>query len=621
MSQQLLLDIEQVRGSIAHSPQQAKRQLLALDEQHHIASLSKEVRIRYGALRVEVAAQLDDTNDLLEQSKVVLGLTNNDKNYLPFEQPVQLMLVNHLIKNDQHRYALRLIQLMLSPFSVNDFIGHRAKLMLLSAKTHEELKHHDIALVHYKSAYQIASQSGDAPLLQQIALVLAAQLLAIKDLDGASRILEQSQEHYLGNQTSRENLVVQIKRSELAYSRGESDNALSILLKAKRLALDAQSGLFQYVIELRMAELYLEANQLSEVELSLIRLQQLSIYARRSDDKERLLLITARYRVAIDDYVGLELLLSKHGELALGNSSESEARKLALSQLKAQGLAAGGDYKTAYSLLRKNQRDFVNHQQRRNADNLQRQRLMFDVELLEQKNKNLARDNNIANNTITERGEELSELGVALIILGVIAIFASLLVGVLYYRRIQLYKKSHQDELTGLYNRHYLTLVFERLIKRFTKGNQPLTALMLDLDRFKYINDTYGHAIGDKILVSVARCCEKTLPPKSIIFRLGGEEILVLLPRWEALEGAKLAETLRMAIEKDRVTSDTGESIGVTVSIGVASLSQRIKSKTSLLQLADQRLYLAKSQGRNQVVSFEESSDSLISALGQEQNI
>jgi len=612
-----LSTLEEISDNSLHSPKKAQAQLLALEQQEPLSSLPLEQRIRFRALSAQIAAKLNNSQTVIQQTRLLVALTNHQQKYQGVEQKNQLLLLKHLNISRQENLALALVNKLLATLEVGDSSSHHAKLMLISANIHDKLNHKDIALVNLKSAHHIALKSGDEPLLHQIALELAAKLLLLRDLEGASSLLEQTKHYYLNDQSSVENLVVQVKLSELAYSRGDSQRALTVLLKARRLATLSRSGLFQFVIELRIAELYLESKQLSDVSESLNALASLSTHLRRNDDRERLLLVRARYRVAVDDYAGLEQLLSADGVLSLGNSSKSEARMLALLKLKAQALAARGEFEQAYIMLSQNQKNFVNHQQRRNADNLQRQRLMFDVELLEQKNRDLTRDNDQHQSAINTHGRVLSKLNIALFVVGVIATLAIFLASVFYYRRLQLYKMSHRDALTGLYNRHYLDLIFRRLTRKYTKYNQPMTAIMLDLDHFKNVNDTYGHTFGDQVLVSFAHCCEQILPPSSIIVRLGGEEFLALLPQWDSLEGAKIAETLRIAIANNQIMTDSGESVHVTVSIGVASFSRRIKDQKSLLQLADQRLYIAKSQGRNQVVAPETVKDRFISALGE----
>ncbi len=206
---------------------------------------------------------------------------------------------------------------------------------------------------------------------------------------------------------------------------------------------------------------------------------------------------------------------------------------------------------------------------------------------------------------IDRHAQALSQLNMKLLFVGCVTGLALVLIIFLYRNRQQFYKLTYQDQLTGLYNRRYLFLVFNKLQRKFFLKKQPLTALMLDLDHFKRVNDEYGHGIGDEVLVNFALCCKRILPDNSVIIRLGGEEVLALLPDKNYVDGFKMAETLRIALEKMVVTTPDDQNVKITVSIGVAGLSDLITDQKQLLQIVDQRLYRAKLQGRNQVIGIE----------------
>ena len=173
-------------------------------------------------------------------------------------------------------------------------------------------------------------------------------------------------------------------------------------------------------------------------------------------------------------------------------------------------------------------------------------------------------------------------------------------------QRIHLENLAATDHLTGLHNRRRLFERAEEEIQRSQRSGEPLAVFMLDLDRFKAVNDQYGHAIGDAMLVAVAEALRATLRRVDIAGRLGGEEFAVLLPNTDPDAAAVAAERLRAAIAEahpDRHCSD----ISVTTSIGVA-VAERIPVTAEapdylrhLLQEADTALYIAKERGRNRV--------------------
>jgi len=161
------------------------------------------------------------------------------------------------------------------------------------------------------------------------------------------------------------------------------------------------------------------------------------------------------------------------------------------------------------------------------------------------------------------------------------------------------------DDLTGLYNRRHLNNILKQEFERCLRYETPLACLMLDLDRFKDINDTYGHTFGDVVLCEFSRRIRYTLRASDIAFRFGGEEVLLLLLPQTDTEGAKqTAEKIRLRCAAEPVC-DTQHAVTVTVSIGVASNPQhQAVLHNDLITFADKALYQAKEKGRNRVEEY-----------------
>ncbi len=163
------------------------------------------------------------------------------------------------------------------------------------------------------------------------------------------------------------------------------------------------------------------------------------------------------------------------------------------------------------------------------------------------------------------------------------------------------YKMMTTDGLTLAYNRRFLLESLEREIARVRRRNAPLCVLMMDLDKFKSINDTYGHLAGDKVLVEFARRAAAMLSGDEMLARYGGEEFALVLPDTSLKEATQIAELLRLAVANTPVFFEDTR-ISITVSIGVAQFDHESSSSVStFLASADQMLYLAKNSGRNQV--------------------
>ncbi|MEP2979308.1 MAG: PleD family two-component system response regulator [Lentilitoribacter sp.] len=159
------------------------------------------------------------------------------------------------------------------------------------------------------------------------------------------------------------------------------------------------------------------------------------------------------------------------------------------------------------------------------------------------------------------------------------------------------------DPLTGLNNRHFLDAYMDKLISRSKRRNTPISLLITDIDKFKSVNDTYGHDAGDEALREFARRLRGTVRGADLACRFGGEEFLVLMPDTTEQMALQVAERLRKSIE-EMPFDITGESdpLSVTTSVGVTSFNPDIDDSKTLLKRADNALYEAKSQGRNRVV-------------------
>jgi diguanylate cyclase (GGDEF)-like protein len=156
------------------------------------------------------------------------------------------------------------------------------------------------------------------------------------------------------------------------------------------------------------------------------------------------------------------------------------------------------------------------------------------------------------------------------------------------------------DSLTSLYNRRHFSKVGEDEVQRACRYGRSLSAIMLDIDHFKRLNDTFGHTVGDQILQGVAASCRKTLRGVDVLGRYGGDEFVILLPENDRAAAVQVAERLRKKIAHIKLNTTKGQA-KVTASLGVASVDCDKPSLETLLTQADNALYVAKRRGRNRV--------------------
>lgn len=170
------------------------------------------------------------------------------------------------------------------------------------------------------------------------------------------------------------------------------------------------------------------------------------------------------------------------------------------------------------------------------------------------------------------------------------------------FRHAQLLNDARADAKTGLLNAATWEREAEAEVARAVRTSSPLAVALLDLDRFKQINDTYGHLMGDDVLRSIADAMTGVLRKYDLAGRFGGEEFVMLLPQTRAVDALRIAERVRAHIARLPILASGGEPVTVTVSIGVAALDAgSSRELTELLAAADAALYRAKASGRDQV--------------------
>ncbi len=164
-------------------------------------------------------------------------------------------------------------------------------------------------------------------------------------------------------------------------------------------------------------------------------------------------------------------------------------------------------------------------------------------------------------------------------------------------------KYATRDGLTELYNRRHFDAEFPKELSRSQREGRPLSLLMIDLDHFKAVNDTFGHPAGDLVLKEVTRAIRRELREIDLLCRYGGEEFCAVLPGCASGEAVAVAERIRAAVESLPWGGRSALPSAVTVSVGVATFPRPHSNPQALLQAADEALYVAKKRGRNRVAA------------------
>jgi len=164
---------------------------------------------------------------------------------------------------------------------------------------------------------------------------------------------------------------------------------------------------------------------------------------------------------------------------------------------------------------------------------------------------------------------------------------------------------ARTDSLTGLYNRRYFHKLATREFGNALRHQYPLTIILFDIDGFKQVNDTFGHALGDKILIQIAHVATSQVREVDVVARYGGDEFIVLFPQTNAQDAFQIAERIRANVESAHVMAD-GNPLAATISIGVAEIEHTSQNKSveDIIRHADKALYKVKKNGSNHTVIF-----------------
>jgi diguanylate cyclase (GGDEF)-like protein len=313
-------------------------------------------------------------------------------------------------------------------------------------------------------------------------------------------------------------------------------------------------------------------------------------------------------------------LYSQRGSAYLALDRDDDAKKAALATIAlfkpgAQDTFLKTAYHVMYELAKRERKDSVAlmyyqkyaDQERGNLDDLSARTLAYEA--VEQRSlvqgmeaDKLAKQNSMLKleQALTAKAAESARLYLALLV----ALLGSVVFWLWRTKRSQLRFKrlSCQDGLTGVSNHQHFMTELERELHDLEKRNAPACLVLLDLDHFKLVNDTYGHAVGDEVLKRATATCRQQLRPVDLFGRLGGEEFGILLPGCQAEQGVVIANCIRAAMEAAPLAVD-GNLVAYSASIGVACTRISGYALQHIRREADAALYRAKSMGRNRVVT------------------
>ncbi|OXX53714.1 GGDEF domain-containing protein [Vibrio sp. V12_P9A6T4] len=634
---QALEGIEQITYSL---PIKAKAQISELEEDYIILSQPSALVVRYYLAKATVYGLLEEYDRSLEAAQ--LGLKRTEHTNV---ETLTLKLREIQALRHQKVDVLPKLDALLVEAGNDHNAQIESEVLLAKSLYYQEQGEFKKSYAAIMTSIDTAKSIDNKELMERISQGLGQILVQLQDFDRSQLLLENSYSYFKQRKMSYSQLVSLLDISKLQESRNQITAAIETYKTALKLAQILGDGRHRFRINIELARLYRDTNNRDQMRFFLKKAEELQY--RESQPgylatfqllQTQDLLEQKRYGEVIEFVEPLIAHIKQRSNLLI--------QQIELLKVAAQAYAGQNNYKQAYETYDFYHLRSLTLRNVEQIENLQRQQMLFDLERLQYENQDLNWNNVLQKLEIENHQKTFHLLGEIVFFLALASI--GLLVIFIWANRsrIKMGMLAKTDTLTGLYNRRYMEERFakhqsksyqnssEALIKlaqrilmwqqTWFKGQsspkknaepfdsaqldeqiqhnedaKPISLILTDIDYFKVINDTYGHAFGDQVLVEIAAIFKSSVRSSDVVARYGGEEFLILLPDTDLSVASEIAETLRRKIEDHDFVTESRESVSVTSSFGVLTATNIDLDLQALCEEVDQLLYAAKASGRN----------------------
>ncbi|NVJ56929.1 MAG: diguanylate cyclase [Vibrionaceae bacterium] len=642
-----LQSLEGIESQIYALPQSSLAQIESLEEDSLIQNQPKELLVRYWLAKATVLELLGRNEESLEVTNKGLGLVAKQSNeYLQFKLlQVQAMMGKHDIED-----ALSSIDALLETSRKENNKQLESEVLLLKGRYYNKQGDFKKSYAALMSSMEAAESSGVQGLVERTALELGGVLVRIQGFERSEVILEQAYQYFKTRRMSFNELLSMLTIAKLHKAQFQYKKAIDSYQTALKLAQVIGDGRFRFRINLELASLYRETNDDKNMLRHLSLAENLQYRETSSAYLATFKLLHAEYMLERKQYQALlEMITPMLPDII--NQRYIQRQQMELIKVVAMAYAGEDNFQLAYQTYGQYHEKFIQFSNQREVENLELQKTLFELERLEYENENLNWNNVLQRLELENNQRTVFFLGEALLVMLGILLLMTLVFLVVNRSRLRMRRLAKTDTLTGLFNRRFLEewfvqpkerkpnpsarpvsqsskeklnyyinkqvlrlqhglLTFNHWIERKLDKQKlvakkpdsgPITLVMMDVDHFKKVNDTYGHAFGDTVLTGVAEVLESTVRKNDIVARIGGEEFVIVLPKTDLEEATNLAERMRLALSQHAFMTDDNQPVSVTCSFGLITTKDVDIAFDSLCNLADKLLYDAKSSGRNSV--------------------
>ncbi len=599
------LAFEELHKELGRAPEAVLEKATYL---YDMASTNNDIDERLGALLLIALSQrlMDEQKAYENTLQQGLSLAKANKN-LAYQGNFSYLIAESLSYQGNYSEALKLSDqaVSLAKSSADqriyaDTLASRGAIQL-------DLHHHEAALKDMLQANLLYKSNKDkleiGYMLSNIALVYSAT----GDYKKAIRYLLESAD-YADKSDLNDATLLHLNLGVTYFRNQQFEEAEEQLEKAQELAVTSNSKINIAQTSFRLGLLRREQKRLHEGIVLLKESLPLFILQQDVMMQFNTRITLAKLYMATSDLSDESVDIQsaeRHLKLAekLSDTLKIPQAQLSLLQTQADSYKIKNDYRKVSDILEK-KIILLNsiHQQEKNSK-LERLKLQFHREQEEKQNQLLKQNNKLQAETISEQKlRQWLQYAVILLLLGLLWLIGN---NMLKHRRLgkQMTSLALFDELTGAPNRRSVLQRGEEEIDRANRHRMPLTVVLIDMDYFKKINDTFGHQAGDEVLILFSKICKQSIRQNDLFGRYGGEEWLIICPHTKQQEACIIIDRMQKELAQSRIPG-LPDDYQITFSAGVCQNHASETELDKLIQRADAALYQAKSEGRNRTILY-----------------
>ncbi|GAW95824.1 GGDEF domain-containing protein [Colwellia marinimaniae] len=465
------------------------------------------------------------------------------------------------------------------------------------------MNHKDtLALKHYHQAYLQLEKIGDELGLAYLKAEMANSYSLLFDDINAIKLATEASDYFKKHQYYFDELFVQNVLAKIHLRKKDYSKAEATYLRVIELTKENNKTEYVYLAYLGLADTYHRSQQHDKARIFWHKYKEVNPDYENPAAEIGAIVLAAKLEIADDNInAAIEALTRVEAILAPLGKHNALSWYIQLYDLQGKVAIIKEDYKTAY-FKQEQARELLKIYYNTERETVRsKYKVMFDTDQAILTNKLLEQDKAL-NKAALENAvqqQKLQNMIIIIILLFVLVLFYFIYRQILNSKALQ--KIANTDTLTELANRRYTFIYAQKMLLQAIKAKQNFAMIIFDVDHFKQVNESFGHAGGDIALKEISSTANKYVRAHDILGRIGGEEFLLILPEASSAQAYEIAERIRHAIEH-KVIMVNSKPLQITASFGIAQLTDKQDSFKQLFNNADMALFQAKDQGRNQTV-------------------